>query len=75
MQIGPMDAEAIVRGVAEQRRNCAPGTLDEMLNANKGLPTVAQHEQQVWREPEDLANEPAANESADETVEGEAVAG
>jgi hypothetical protein len=63
LEIGPTDAEEIVRRLVEQRRKDAPDGLDAILEDGKGLPPLEKHIEQTWRELEALANEPDAEEA------------
>jgi hypothetical protein len=56
-QVGPVEAEAIVRQVVEVRRARAPGFLDELADRDKDLPPFEQHMEDTWRELEKRANE------------------
>jgi hypothetical protein len=57
-QVGPMEAEAIVRQEVEVRRAQAPGFLDELADRDKDLPPFEQHMEDTWRELEKRASEP-----------------
>jgi hypothetical protein len=57
-QVGPVEAEAIVRRVVEVRRSQAPGFLDELTDRDKHLPPFEEHMADTWREMEERANEP-----------------
>jgi hypothetical protein len=62
---GPTDPEEIVRLIVEARRERAPRRLDDVLEGNsKGLPPLAEHVAQVWRELEALASEADAPDEA-----------
>ena len=56
--IGPTDAEEIVRGIVSERRQKAPGTIDDTLEYRKGLPPLKQQVAETWQELEALANSP-----------------
>jgi hypothetical protein len=68
-QIGPIEPEDIVRQIVKDRRQQAPGQLDEVLEGGKGLPPFKQHLADTWRELEERANEPD-----EESQDGEQVA-
>jgi hypothetical protein len=68
-QVGPAEAEGIVRQVVKARRAQTPGLMDELAEQGKGLPPFDKHMDDTWRELEERANEPD-----DEGAEGAQVA-
>jgi hypothetical protein len=60
LAVGPTDPDEIVRQVVRERRERAPGVLDDLLGDGKGLPPVEQHVEATWRELEAQAHEPEA---------------
>jgi hypothetical protein len=56
-QIGPAEAEEIVRQIVKARRAQTPGLLDTLAEDGKGLPPFEQHLADTWRELEEKANE------------------
>jgi hypothetical protein len=57
-QIGPAEAEEIVRQIVKARRAQAPGLLDKLAEDGKRLPPFEQQMAETWRELEERANEP-----------------
>jgi hypothetical protein len=49
-QVGPMEAEAIVRQIVQARRAQTPGFLDQLADQGKDLPPFDQHMDDTWRE-------------------------
>jgi hypothetical protein len=56
-QVGPVEAEGIVRQVVRARRAQSPGVFDELTDQGKGLPPFDKHMDETWRELEERANE------------------
>jgi hypothetical protein len=61
---GPSDPEQIVRGIVLERRSRAPGPMDDLLENGKGLPPLARHIEETWRELDHRAREPGADAPA-----------
>jgi hypothetical protein len=57
-QVGPVEAEGIVRQIVQARRARTPGLLDKLTDQDKGLPRFEEHMDETWRELEERANEP-----------------
>jgi hypothetical protein len=64
-QVGPMEADAIVRLVVKARRAEAPSFLDGLVDQGKDLPPFEEHLADTWRELNERANQPD-----DEDAEG-----
>ncbi|MFO0809704.1 MAG: helix-turn-helix domain-containing protein [Gemmataceae bacterium] len=72
--VGPTDADDIVCGVVNDRRDKAHGPLQDLMDGRKGLPPYSEHVEQVRAELEqrlaeadDDAAEPTLNPSDDRT--------
>jgi hypothetical protein len=65
-EVGPTDAESIVRAIVTQRRRDAPGILDGVLEEqSKALPPFDKHMEETWQELEAAAAGPEIAEAAE----------